>query len=136
MTPVVELAIPPRSAYVGVVRLAVASLARAAGLDEVALDDLKIAVSEACANAVLSNSEAGSDEAVTVTWSASDDRLTVEVGDRGELYESAEADYPTSSHQFDNRMVLSVALLQSLVDECEFVPREDGGTFTKLVVNL
>ena len=58
----VQLEIPPRSPYVGVVRLALSSLARAAGLDEEKVDDIKIAVSEACANAVLNNEEANSDE--------------------------------------------------------------------------
>src|SRR5688572_30094150 len=83
MTPVVSLEIPPRSPYVGVVRLTVATLARTAGLNEEAVEDIRIAVSEACANAVLANEEAGSEEAVVVDWYQTDDRLIVEVGDRG-----------------------------------------------------
>ncbi|HEX2196059.1 MAG TPA: ATP-binding protein, partial [Actinomycetota bacterium] len=58
-TPLVRLEIPPQSAYVAIARLAITSLGRGAGLDEEKLDDLKIAISESCANAVLAVQESG-----------------------------------------------------------------------------
>jgi serine/threonine-protein kinase RsbW len=62
----VKLEVPPRSAYVGVVRLALASLARTAGIDEESIEHLKIAVSEACANAVLAHDELDLEDAFEV----------------------------------------------------------------------
>lgn len=129
----IELEIPPRSAYVGVVRLAIAALARGAGLDEEAVDDLRIAVSEACANAVLANEEAGSDDPVQVTWTQGDDHLAIEVADRGTIYLTENDE---DSQGFSSRLALSVGLLESLVDECEFRPREGGGTSARLLVRL
>ncbi|MDQ3646803.1 MAG: ATP-binding protein [Actinomycetota bacterium] len=128
----VELEIPPRSAYVGVVRLALASLARSIGVDEEVLDDLKIAVSEACANAVLSNEEAGTDAPVTVHWHESEGRVTVEVGDRGSIYESAPSG--EDSQGFSPRLVMSLGLLEALVEECTFEPRPGGGMLTRLSI--
>jgi serine/threonine-protein kinase RsbW len=128
---VVEIAIPPRSPYVGVVRLAVGSLARGAGLDEERVDDIRIAVSEACTNAVLAHEESGSEDAVTITWSDSDERIEIDVDQAIATPPDAES---SDSQGFSTRSVLSGSLLESLVDECSFTDRPGGGTRTRLVV--
>lgn len=130
----VELEIPPRSAYVGVVRLTLASLARTSGLDEDGIDELKMAVSEACANAVLANEESGSEEPVTIKYSADEEALTVLVQDRGGNSSDPVAQDLFDSQGFSSRVAMSLRLLNSLVDECEFIPREGGGMTTQLVV--
>lgn len=130
----VSLEIPPKSPYVGVVRLALASLARTAGLDEEKVDDLKIAVSEACANAVLNNEEVGSTEPVSVEWSETAGAVRIAVGDRGETLEPTRGD-EVDTQGISTRAVMSVALLKSLVDECHFEPRPGGGMTTRLVIN-
>ena len=129
----VELEMPSKSAYVGVVRLVLASLGRSAGMDEGAVDDLKIAISEACANAVLSNQQKGVDAPIDVGWTKETRRLVVEVGDRGVVYDPLTVD-PSDTQSL--RLSMSVALLESLVDDCEFVPRPGGGMCTRLAVNL
>ena len=121
----VEIAIPPRSVYVGVVRLAVASLARQAGLDEDRVDDLRIAVSEACTSLVLAHEEAGNDEPVVVRWADEADRLVVDVEGAVAPQEEPSED----SQGFSSRSVLSQALLDSLVDETEV-----SGTKARLVL--
>jgi serine/threonine-protein kinase RsbW len=126
--------IPPRSQYVGVVRLALASLARSTGLGEDAVDDLKIAISEACTNAVISNENAGVDQPVTISWAEQPDRIVVEIGDRGRLYEGGGPKDSWDTGNITPRITMSVALLSTLVDDCEFVPREGGGMYTRLVV--
>jgi anti-sigma regulatory factor (Ser/Thr protein kinase) len=130
----VELEIPPRSVYVGVIRLALASLARAAGMDEESVDDLKIAVSEACTNAVLSNEEAGGDLPVTVSWRVEDDHAVVEVADRGSLYDAR--DEGSSLDSPSGRVAMSAVLLGSLVEDFELIPRVDGGTCARFAVPL
>jgi len=131
----VEIEIPSRSVYVGVVRLALAALARSAGVDEEIVDDLKIAVSEACANAVLSNEDAGGDAPVTVKWEDREDKLLVEVGDRGPVYDPGAPADPFDSWGFSSRSLMSFALLESLVDECEINPRTGGGMCAQLSFN-
>lgn len=129
----VAFEIPARGAYVAVVRLAITSLARAALLDEDVADDLKMAVGEACANAVLSHEAAATDAPVTVTWSDLGDRLVIEVGDRGLVYDPAAPADMLDSQGFSTRFMMSLALLQSLVDECQISPRAGGGMCTQLV---
>ena len=121
----VEIAIPPRSAYVGVVRLTVASLARNAGFDEDRVDDMRIAVSEACTSAVLAHEDAGASEPVIVRWLDDGDRIVIEV--EGTIPPSQEP--AEDSHGFSTRTVLSQALLDSLVDESEL-----SGAHARLIV--
>ena len=111
----VEIAIPPRSVYVGVVRLAVATLARQAGLDEDRVDDLRIAVSEACTSAVLAHEEAGRSDPVVVRWADEADRLVIDIEGQVEPTDGPDED----SQGFSSRNVLSQALLESLVDESD-----------------
>ena len=127
-----QLAIPARSVYVGVARLALASVARQAGLDEEKVEDLRIAVSEACANAVLADDASDSAQAVRIGWHQLADRVVVEISD-----ESSHAlPDPEDSIVGAGRLDMSVALLRSLVDECAFEPRPDGGRTTRLTVLL
>lgn len=130
----VTLELPPRSPYVGVARLAVAALARVAGFDEEAVDDLKIAVSEAVTNAVLATEEEGSDEPVIVRWDGETDEVAIAILDRGRVYDPGAA--LDSGDTQSLRFTLSLALLQSLVDRCDFGPRDGGGMRTTLILNL
>lgn len=127
----VELEIPSDAAYVAVVRLALSSAARVSGLEEETLEDLKMAASEACANAVLSNTATNPQAPVTVLYRQEPGRIVIEVGDRGASY----APEPEDSSMGDGRLDMSVALLRSLVDECEFLPRASGGMLARLIVN-
>jgi serine/threonine-protein kinase RsbW len=129
----VEIEIPSRSVYVGVVRLALAALARSAGLSEESVDDLKIAVGEACANAVIVNEDSAPDVPVKVHWSHEDSRVVVEVEGAGHAHDSTEAE---SDDGLAARMEMSVALLESLVDSCEVTEHSDGARIARLTVNL
>jgi serine/threonine-protein kinase RsbW len=122
----VAIEVPSRSVYVGVVRLALASLARSAGLDEDVVDDLKIAVSEACANAVLSHEAAARDAPVEVTWTEAPGQIDIEVRDRGDVYDPDDPGQQVDSQGFSTRALMSLALIRSLVDDCTIGARADG----------
>jgi serine/threonine-protein kinase RsbW len=80
----IELEIPARPEFVALARLVVSSLAvtRRALADE-RIDDLKLAVSEACTNAIEAHADIQLDERVVVEWREAEDRLEVLVQDRG-----------------------------------------------------
>ena len=98
---VVELAIPARPAYLSLVRLvvdaAVGSLAP--GLSPARLDDLKIAVTEACANAIEAHETTDADGPVVVRCIVDDDHVTVEVVDRGEGFDPDRVDPAARGHR-------------------------------------
>lgn len=128
----VRLEIPPQSAYVAIARLAITSLGRAAGLDEEKLDDLKIAISESCANAVMSVQEGGAQAPIEIAFTARPDALEVLVAHSGPAPDDAadEAD----SQGFSTQRVMSMALLRSLVDELDLGPRAGGGIQARLLL--
>ena len=125
------MSIPAGTAYVGIIRLAVASLARSAGFDEERVDDIRIAVSEACTNAVLAHEEAGTQAPITVAWEEAADRIVVKVQDRVGT-PAGEGVSPQDSQGFSSRMVMSVALLQEMADELTIEAGEGGGTTARL----
>ena len=112
----VEIQIPPRPEYVGVLRLALGSLARTVGMDEGSIDDLRIAISEACTNAVVAQEESGVEDLVTLTWRAGENEISVEIAGPG----PSEIDLKDVDTQgFATRLAMSEALLKSLVDGYE-----------------
>ncbi|HVM34928.1 MAG TPA: ATP-binding protein [Actinomycetota bacterium] len=119
----VQLEIPPSPVYAGVARLAVAALARSAGFNEDRVEELKIAAGEACANAVLHNE--GSGTPVVISWVEDPEAVVVEVADRGTDHDADEG---------SERMAMSMALLQSLVDAYEVSPRDGGGMCARLTL--
>lgn len=132
---VVELEVPPRSVYVGVVRLAVSALGRSLEMDDGAVEDLKIAVSEACANAVIAHEEAELTDPVKVSWNDDGGRVQIEVTSAGKGPVDAGTGALTDTGSLASRDVLSLALLQSLVDECTVEDAAGGGSVTRLVVS-
>ena len=131
---VVELEVPPKSVYVGVVRLAISALGRSLDLDEDAIEDLKIAVSEACANAVIAHEESGIEEHVKIAWNDEDGRIQIAVTSGGKAPVDEGTGALTSTGSLASRDVLSLALLQSLVDECTVEQLPEGGSVTRLSV--
>jgi anti-sigma regulatory factor (Ser/Thr protein kinase) len=81
--PTVELRITPLPAHVRTARLVAAVLARRAGGDETLIDEVKLAVGEACSRAVGLHQAATGDDDVRVELSDDDKRFVVVVRDCG-----------------------------------------------------
>jgi serine/threonine-protein kinase RsbW len=133
----VEIAFPPSPEFVGVVRHVVAALARLGGLEPEVVEDSKLAVSEACTNAVTMTVREGSEEPVLVEGRVEGDRMHLSILDRstsplnGERHERESTD----SLDFSFERGLSLPLLESLVDEIEFRPRDGGGTEVRMALS-
>ena len=79
----VTLRLPPSAAHVRTARLIAAAVARRSGVGEELLDEVRLAVGEACARAVRQHERHGMTSAVTVEF-AEGDRFRVAVVDRAE----------------------------------------------------
>lgn len=133
----IELEIPARPEYVGLARLLVSSLASTRrDLEDDRVDDLKLAVSEACTNAIEAHVDAAAHERVLLRWSEADDRLQVQVEDRGQGFDpGALPDHPpvTDPDRLNFERGLGIPLIRTLVDEVVF-DRLDGRTSVRLVM--
>ncbi len=83
MTPDMELALAARAENIAIVRHALGGLGEAFGVPEPKLSDIRLAVTEACANVVVHAYPEGHDGQMEVAASMHGDELTVLVRDWG-----------------------------------------------------
>jgi serine/threonine-protein kinase RsbW len=92
--PTVELRFTPLPAHVRTARLVASVLARRAGIDESLIDEVKLAVGEACARAVSLHQDHAGGQEVQVTLTDDDGCFQVAVRDRGPHDEGTDGDLP------------------------------------------
>lgn len=119
--PAVELQIPPDTRHVSLARLVVVWAARRAGMDEDRLEDLRIAVSEATANAILAHQREHSSAPVVLSFGPDAEYgFQVVIADSGAGFDP---DPPGALAERDwaQEGGLGVTLIRGLVDEVEFI---------------
>jgi serine/threonine-protein kinase RsbW len=125
-----ELDVPPRPEFIAIVRLVVSSLAagRRALADD-RIDDLKLAVSEACTNAMDAHLSAGVDEPVLVKVYEGEERIEITIEDVGRGFDPGLLpQHPpvTDPERLNFERGLGIPLMRTLVDGVEFVRTERG----------
>lgn len=84
---VVELTIPAKAEYVGIVRLATSGVANRMGYSYDDIEDIKVAVSEACTNAVNHAYQDGEEGQVQIKLLSYNNRLEIMVIDHGKSFD-------------------------------------------------
>lgn len=79
----IEMKVPAKAEYVGVVRLSTSGIANRMGFNYEEIEDLKVAISEAMSNATTHAYEKDEGGEVTIGFGVYPDRLEVMVADRG-----------------------------------------------------
>lgn len=135
---VVELAIPARPAYLSLVRLVVDAAVNslAPGMSTARLDDLKIAVTEACSNAIEAHESVYTDDPVIVRCLVDDDEVTVQVTDQGLGFDPDRVEAlpaATDPRRLRHESGLGIPLMRTLADKVAFTPAA-GGTTVSLTV--
>jgi anti-sigma regulatory factor (Ser/Thr protein kinase) len=134
----VELRFSALPAHVRTARLVAAAVARQAGVDESVLDEVRLAVGEACSRAVGLHVREGVSHPVRVRLTQQEKRFLIEVGDGVPTPVTSHADSSaaealslaagangSSSEQADDTMGLAV--ISGLVDDLVIGHDEDGG---------
>ena len=119
-----ELEIPAKAEYVCVARLLAGSIARQMGFKEESIEDLKIAVSEMCTNAIIHTGGGnGEKPPISVRYLAGGDSLTVEVRDQGPGFDTGKVLGQEGTGLKGKGF--GIPLIKSLVDEfrCESSPQ-------------
>ena len=135
----VELHIPSRIGYEKIAMGTAASVAKLMGFPEDRIEDLKTAISEACINAIEHGNQMNENLSVGVTLSARDNSLEVKVLDNGSGIRSqpAKPDIDRKMHGDEEARGMGMFLIQSLVDEAEWVKDSNGqGSYVRLVIKL
>ena len=120
---VVELRIPSKAEWVGVARLAVAGIASRLQFSMEDIEDLKLAVAEACTNCI---QHAPSGDSVAITCKIFNDKIVVTVEDEG----AAPSVGALEPRRLGEPKVggLGVFLIRSLMDDVEYELNPQAGT--------
>lgn len=130
---VVRLVIPARTEYLILARLALAGIARGTPMDEGTLADLKLAVTEACGNAVR-HAEPSEHGVVHVDFGLGDGTIEIRVEDTG----PGIAPLPPVVEEDEERDELAesgmgLAIIRALVDDLQIGPADGGrGTVVRM----
>ncbi|TGA98585.1 ATP-binding protein [Streptomyces sp. MZ04] len=127
----VELRFSALPEHVRTARLVAAAVARRAGVDEAVLDEVRLAVGEACTRAVGLHQSNGVSAPVRVALIEDEKQFSIEVGD--EAPRSAPGDrVPGSGGESDELEAegedeMGLAVISGLVDDVEVTAGESGG---------
>ncbi|WP_141433284.1 anti-sigma B factor RsbW [Bacillus sp. 03113] len=126
----IEMKIPAKPEYVGVIRLTLSGIASRLGFSYDEIEDLKIATSEACTNAVQHAYKLTGRGEVMVGFGLYKNRLEVTVADTGESFDfhtSQKECGPYNQKEFLREGGLGLYLIEALMDEVK-VHHEEGVT--------
>ena len=119
----VELRIPSRAEWVGVARLAVAGIASRLQFSIEDIEDLKLAVAEACTNCI---QHASGSDSVLISCGIYPDKIVVTVQDNGKGF----AGRGLTPQELGEPKVggLGVFLIRSLMDDVDYELNPETGT--------
>lgn len=140
----VELRFSAQPEHVRTARLVAAAVARRAGVDEAVLDEVRLAVGEACSRAVGLHRGHGITAPVTVVLIEDEKSFSIEVGDevpgpradgsvpggvsgRRDATPGVGPDEPEPDAEGDGEDEMGLAVISGLVDDVEVRSGADGG---------
>ena len=129
---VVELEIPPTMEYLDLARVVVSAAASVdPGFPPARVADLRLAVSELCANAIESQGRLDRVEPLVIRCILDDDRVTIEIEDHGGGFDPGGLDplpSVTDPSRLHRERGLGIPLVRGLADDVEFLVKDDGTT--------
>jgi len=133
---VIEMRVPCEPRFLSVVRLTVAGAAARAGLGVGEIDDLKVATSEACTNALEHAYQAcaeGACPVVIIRMQVKEGEMRVEVEDEGCGFEPKRLPKVDPEQRVREEGGLGIYLIHSLMDEVKIESAPGSGTKITMV---
>ena len=126
----IKMEITANPAYVSIIRLTTSGIANKVGFCMDDIEDLKVAVSEACTNAI----KHSSDDRFTIIYTMIENGLTIEIIDNGNGYDTSSINEPDIENLKESGMGLFI--IEALMDEVSIESQEGKGTSIKLTKYL
>jgi len=128
----IRISLPGKPEYVSIARLTASVIANQMGFNIDDVEDIKVAVGEACNNAVLHGRS--QEEIFEVQFEVQDSRMVIEVRDNGTGFDLDEYQAPEPGELKENG--LGIFIMKTLMDEVDFIPVQNNGTTIRLVKEL
>ncbi|MBC5998202.1 histidine kinase [Romboutsia ilealis] len=116
--------------YVGIIRLTTSGIANKIGFSIDDIEDMKVAVSEACTNAI----KHSSDDVFYITFNILDNGLNIEIKDNGIGCNIESLGKPDLDNPKENG--LGIFIIQTLMDEVSIESSVNEGTIIKMTKYL
>ena len=127
----IVLSIPANPEYVSIVRMTASVIANSIGFDFEEIEDIKVAVSEACNNVVVHSKGLDNFE---ITFIKEKEKIGIEVKDNGAGFNFSDYSLPNLQNPADHG--LGIFVIKSLMDRVEVKSSKDKGTEIKMYKNL
>lgn len=133
------LRIPANADYLDIVRTTLYAIASKAGFAYEDIEDMKVALTEACSNAILHAYEDGMENKVDISFLQDEECLQITVRDYGRSYEGEiQADSIRTLHNIPLGEVsvggLGIFMMQALMDDVQI--KSENGTEVVLIKRL
>ena len=126
----IKMEVTSNPEYVSIIRLTVSGLANKVGFSLDDIEDIKVAVSEACTNAI----KHSLDDKFLVQFSVLENGLTIEVEDKGTGYDVESLQEPDLTNPKESG--LGLFIIKTLMDEVSTISNSDVGTRVKMTKYL
>ncbi|GGV06339.1 anti-sigma regulatory factor [Streptomyces filipinensis] len=123
----VELRFSALPEHVRTARLVAAAVARRAGVDEAVLDEVRLAVGEACSRAVGLHQNSGISAPVKVALIEEEKQFSIEVGDEAPHATPGDTPGAQDGDAEIEEDEMGLAVISGLVDDVEVTTGHDGG---------
>jgi serine/threonine-protein kinase RsbW len=127
----VALCLPREARTIGVIRSAITSILVPLGVTPECIEDIRLAVSEACTNVIV---HAGSDDEYEVVARADGHRCYITVKNSGNGFDAGSLDGVMPSPR--SARGRGVAIMHAVMDRVELASRPRAGTVVRLVRDL
>lgn len=128
----IKISLPGKPEYVSIARLTASVIANQMGFNIDDVEDIKVAVGEACNNAVLHGKS--QEDVFEIQFEVQDGRIIIEVRDNGTGFDMDEYQAPELGELKENG--LGIFIMKTLMDEVDFIPVQNNGTTIRLVKEL
>ncbi|MBE3570377.1 MAG: anti-sigma B factor RsbW [Bacillales bacterium] len=128
----IEMKIPAKPEYIGVIRLTLSGIASRMGFAYEAIEDLKIVVSEAIASAMQYACREQEKGEMVIGFSLYDDRLELMVANRGQSFHPFEMKEEIGHYEqreFFREGGLGLSLIEALMDDVKIHHQEGASVF-------
>lgn len=126
----IKMEISSNPEYVSIIRLTTSGIANKIGFCLEEIEDLKVAISEACTNAI----KHSLDDRFIIVFNILENGLTIEIIDEGQGYNISSISEPDLDNLQESGMGLFI--IESLMDEVTIESQEGKGTTIKMTKYL
>lgn len=131
MNQVVNLKLPSRPEFINIARMNISVIANNMNMNYEVIQDLKVAISEACNNVILHSESKSHYE---IDFIIKKEKLVVEISDFGSGFDIE--DYNEPNLEDPKESGLGLFIIESLMDEFIIETKNGNGTVIKMIKNI